>query len=122
MLLGRALATHKQEHQLLPKLLALPILSSDALSSVSYATEEMMLVLALAGAGALGAMLPIGAAIAILLAIVVTSYRQTVRAYPRGGGSYIDDPARSGEKGTTFRPPPYPLLTTATTSAVRRSA
>ena len=72
-----------------PKLLALPILSSDALSSVAYATEEMMLVLALAGATALGAMLPIGGAIALLLAIVVTSYRQTVRAYPRGGGSYI---------------------------------
>ena len=89
LLLGRALATHKQEHQLLPKLLALPILSSDALSSVAYATEEMMLVLALAGAAALGFMLPIGAAIAVLLAIVVTSYRQTVRAYPRGGGSYI---------------------------------
>ena len=89
LLLGRALATNKQEHQLLPKLLALPILSSDALSSVAYATEEMMLVLALAGAVALEAMLPIGAAIAVLLAIVVTSYRQTVRAYPRGGGSYI---------------------------------
>jgi len=89
LLLGRALATNKQEHQLLPKLLALPILSSDALSSVAYATEEMMLVLALAGAVALGAMIPIGGAIALLLAIVVTSYRQTVRAYPRGGGSYI---------------------------------
>jgi amino acid transporter len=89
LLLGRALATNKQEHQLLPKLLALPILSSDALSSVAYATEEMMLVLALAGATALSAMLPIGGAIALLLAIVVTSYRQTVRAYPRGGGSYI---------------------------------
>ena len=89
LLLGRALATNKQEHQLLPKLLALPILSSDALSSVAYATEEMMLVLALAGAAALSSMLPIGGAIALLLAIVVTSYRQTVRAYPRGGGSYI---------------------------------
>ena len=89
LLLGRALATNKQEHQLLPKLLALPILSSDALSSVAYATEEMMLVLALAGAAALSASLPIGGAIALLLAIVVTSYRQTVRAYPRGGGSYI---------------------------------
>lgn len=87
--LGRAIATAKQEHQLLPKVLALPILSSDALSSVSYATEEMMLVLALAGSAALAAMLPIGVAIAVLLAIVVTSYRQTVRAYPRGGGSYI---------------------------------
>ena len=58
LLLGRALATNKQEHQLLPKLLALPILSSDALSSVAYATEEMMLVLALAGAAALSSMLP----------------------------------------------------------------
>ena len=89
VLLGRALATHKLEHQLLPKLLALPVFSSDALSSVAYATEEMMLVLALAGAAALGYMIPIGVAIALLLVIVVTSYRQTVRAYPRGGGSYI---------------------------------
>ncbi len=89
LFVGRALATNKSEHQLLPKLLALPVLSSDALSSVAYATEEMMLVLSLAGAAALSYMLPIGFAIAILLAIVVTSYRQTVRAYPRGGGSYI---------------------------------
>lgn len=89
LLLGRALATNKQEHQLLPKVLALPVFSSDPLSSVAYATEEMMLVLSLAGAAALAAMLPIGFAIAMLLAIVITSYRQTVRAYPRGGGSYI---------------------------------
>ena len=89
LFVGRAISTSKQEHQLLPKLLALPVLSSDALSSVAYATEEMMLVLALAGAAALGYMLPIAFAIAILLAVVVTSYRQTVRAYPRGGGSYI---------------------------------
>ena len=89
LFVGRALATNKQEHQLLPKVLALPVLSSDALSSVAYATEEMMLVLSLAGAAALSSMLPIGFAIAVLLAIVVTSYRQTVRAYPRGGGSYI---------------------------------
>jgi amino acid transporter len=89
LLVGRALASHKQEHQLLPKVLALPVFSSDPLSSVAYATEEMMLVLALAGATAFSYMLPIGLAIAALLAIVVTSYRQTVRAYPRGGGSYI---------------------------------
>ncbi len=89
LLVGRALASHKQEHQLLPKTLALPVFSSDPLSSVSYATEEMMLVLALAGAAALSKMIPIALAIAALLAIVVTSYRQTVRAYPRGGGSYI---------------------------------
>ncbi len=88
-LLGHSLASHKAEHQLLPKVLALPVFSSDPLSSVAYATEEMMLVLAAAGAAALALMLPIGLAIAALLAIVITSYRQTVRAYPAGGGSYI---------------------------------
>jgi amino acid transporter len=89
LLLGRALATQKQEHQLLPKILALPVFSSDALSSVAYATEEMMLVLVAAGAGALAYKLPIAVAIATLMVIVVTSYRQTVRAYPQGGGSYV---------------------------------
>ena len=67
LLLGRALATHKQEHQLLPKLLALPILSSDALSSVAYATEEMMLVLA-----NLGTIPGLVAAAAILTDYVLT--------------------------------------------------
>jgi amino acid transporter len=89
LVLGRAIASHKQEHQLLPKVLALPVFSSDPLSSNAYATEEMMLVLAAAGAMALSLMLPIAFAIALLLVIVITSYRQTVRAYPRGGGSYI---------------------------------
>jgi amino acid transporter len=89
VLVGRALPSHKLEHQLLPKVLALPVFASDPLSSVAYATEQMMLVLVVAGAAALSFMLPIGLAIAALLAIVVTSYRQTVRAYPRGGGSYI---------------------------------
>jgi len=89
IVVGRALATHTQEHQLLPKALALPVFSSDALSSNAYATEEMMLVLSAAGATAFTLMVPIGIAIALLLAIVVASYRQTVHAYPRGGGSYI---------------------------------
>jgi amino acid transporter len=89
LLVGRALSTYSQEHQLLPKTLALPVFSSDPLSSVAYATEEMMLVLVTAGVAALSYRLPIALAIAALLAIVVTSYRQTVRAYPRGGGSYI---------------------------------
>ena len=89
LFLGRAIASDKAEHQLLPKSLALPVFSSDALSSNAYATEEMMLVLVAAGVGALGLRLPIALAIAALLAIVVTSYRQTVRAYPTGGGSYI---------------------------------
>jgi amino acid transporter len=89
ILVGRQVASSKMEHTLLPKVLALPVFSSDALSSVAYATEEMMIALALAGVVAFGAMLPIAALVAVVLAIVVTSYRQTVRAYPRGGGSYI---------------------------------
>src|SRR6266581_729413 len=89
VLVGRTLSSHRLEHQLLPKILALPVFSSDALSSVAYATEEMMLVLAAAGATALYLTFPLGITIAGLLAIVVSSYRQTVRAYPRGGGSYI---------------------------------
>jgi amino acid transporter len=89
VLVGRTISSYKLEHQLLPKSLALPVFSSDPLSSVAYATEEMMLVLVVAGAGALTLKIPIAAAIAALLAIVVASYRQTVRAYPHGGGSYI---------------------------------
>lgn len=89
VLLGRAIASHKLEHQLLPKFLALPVFSSDPLSSNAYATEEMMLVLVTAGAGALIYRIPIAAVIATVLIIVIVSYRQTVRAYPNGGGSYI---------------------------------
>jgi amino acid transporter len=89
VLVGGALASHKAEHQLLPKILALPVFSSDPLSSNAYATEEMMLVLVAAGAGALAFRIPIAIAIATVLVIVIVSYRQTVRAYPSGGGSYI---------------------------------
>jgi amino acid transporter len=89
VLVGRPLASHKAEHQLLPKFLALPVFSSDPLSSNAYATEEMMLVLVTAGAGALIYRIPIAIAIATVLVIVIVSYRQTVRAYPGGGGSYI---------------------------------
>jgi amino acid transporter len=89
VLVGRPLASHKAEHQLLPKVLALPVFSSDPLSSNAYATEEMMLVLATAGASALAFRIPIAIAIATVLVIVIVSYRQTVRAYPSGGGSYI---------------------------------
>jgi amino acid transporter len=89
VLVGRALASHKLEHQLLPKFLALPVFSSDPLSSNAYATEEMMLVLVSAGAGALIYRIPIALVIAAVLMIVIVSYRQTVRAYPSGGGSYI---------------------------------
>jgi amino acid transporter len=91
LLVGRAVASHKLEHTLLPKVLALPVFSSDALSSVAYATEEILAVLLSVGVGAAvySKVMPISIAIALLMAIVVTSYRQTVRAYPNGGGAYI---------------------------------
>ncbi len=91
VLVGRAMASQRLEHTLLPKILALPVFSSDALSSVAYATEEILHVLlgATLAAYAYRYVMPIAAAIAILMAIVVASYRQTVRAYPNGGGAYI---------------------------------
>jgi amino acid transporter len=89
LLLGRALASHKAEHQLLPKLLALPVFASDQLSSVAYATEEMLLVLVLAGTAGLSLLMPLSLGVAALLVVVIVSYRQTVREYPQGGGSYI---------------------------------
>jgi amino acid transporter len=89
VLLGRALASHTAEHQLLPKLLALPVFASDQLSSVAYATEELLLVLVLAGTSGLPLLSPLSIGVATLLVVVIASYRQTVREYPQGGGSYI---------------------------------
>lgn len=86
---GRVMASHELEHTLLPKVVALPVFSSDTLSSNAYATQEMLLVLGMAGAGALSLVLPISLAVALLLGVVIISYRQTVRAYPSGGGAYI---------------------------------
>ena len=87
-LLGHPLARQQEQLQLLPKRLALPVFASDALSSVAYATEEAMLVLALAGAAAFRLVTPVSLAVATLLAVVVISYRQTIRAYPQGGGAF----------------------------------
>src|SRR3954464_9292703 len=89
VLLGRAFSSHQLEHTLLPKVLALPVFASDALSSVSYATGEILLALTLATTDPTKYVLPIAVAIAALMGIVVSSYRQTVRAYPGGGGAYI---------------------------------
>lgn len=88
-LIGPPLKTTEAKHQRLTKVKALAVFSSDALSSVAYATEEILLVLAAAGAGALGVSLPITASIITLMLIVAFSYRQTIHAYPSGGGSYI---------------------------------
>ena len=88
VMVGRPLASHMAEHQLLPKRLALPVFASDALSSVAYATEEAMIVLALAGVAAFSFITPVSLAVATLLGVVVVSYRQTIRAYPQGGGAF----------------------------------
>jgi amino acid transporter len=89
ILVGRRMPTHRLEHTLLPKVLALPVFSSDALSSVAYATEQILFVLLAASANAAHLVMPISFAIAALMVVVVASYRQTVRAYPSGGGAYI---------------------------------
>lgn len=88
-ILGRPLETARQKHERLPKFLALPVFSSDAVSSVAYGPQEVLIPLVVAGAAAWTASLPIGIAIALLIAIVTMSYRQTIYAYPHGGGSYI---------------------------------
>jgi amino acid transporter len=87
-LIGPPLASGDIVHERLGKLKALAIFSSDNLSSAAYATEEMLLVLILAGSGAFDYALPIAVTIALLVAIVAISYIQLVRAYPRGGGAY----------------------------------
>ena len=76
-------------HERMRKSVALPILSSDALSSVAYGPEAMLAVLALAGSGALCLSLRLSAAIVVLMVAVGLSYRQLIHAYPHGGGSYV---------------------------------
>jgi amino acid transporter len=87
-IIGLPLPSARMVHERLNKVQALAVLSSDALSSVAYATEEILLILVLAGSGALGLSWPIATAIGVLLLIVATSYYQTVHAYPTGGGAY----------------------------------
>ncbi|NLE50284.1 MAG: APC family permease [Chloroflexi bacterium] len=88
---GKPLRTEALSHERVSKRVGLAVFASDALSSTAYATEEILIILALAGTGAatLGLSIPIAIAIAILLVIVTISYRQTINAYPNGGGAYI---------------------------------
>jgi amino acid transporter len=88
VLVGRPLRSQQLHETLLPKWLALPVFCSDPISSVAYATEEIVLVLATAGAAYLGLAKWIAVAVAALLVIVVLSYRQTCHAYPNGGGAF----------------------------------
>ena len=89
LFVGTPLPTAQSRHERLGKASALAVFASDPLSSVAYATEAILLVLILAGKPALSYSLPIGVGIAALILIVVASYRQTIRAYPLGGGAYI---------------------------------
>jgi amino acid transporter len=100
VLVGRPLATTEMEHQRIPKTIALAVFSSDAISSTAYATEEILFVVAVGGSSlalGLSKLIPIGIAVAVLLTIVVTSYRQTIFAYPSGGGSYVVSRENLGE-------------------------
>jgi len=89
LVVGAPMPLAQARHERLGNAVALAVFASDALSSVAYATEEILLVLVLAGTAALSYSLPVGLGIAALFAVVVTSYRQTVQAYPQGGGAYI---------------------------------
>src|SRR4051794_29424243 len=96
-LVGTPLRSDRLHEQLLPKRLALPVFCSDPLSSVAYATEQIVLVLALGGLGLLALTPWLGAAVVLLLVIVVASYRQTCDAYPDGGGAYAVSRENLGE-------------------------
>lgn len=96
VLLGAPLRSTAIAHERMRKLVALPVLSADALSSVAYGPEAMLAVLVLAGTAGLRYSVPIAATIAFLMLAVGVSYRQTIRAYPHGGGSYIVATANLG--------------------------
>jgi amino acid transporter len=89
LIVGKPIPSERAHHERFSRITGLAILSSDALSSVAYATEEILRVLVLVGTGALSIATPIGFVIAAILAVVVFSYRQTLHAYPSGGGAYV---------------------------------
>ena len=89
VIVGARIPSHQAHHERLSRVTGLAVLSSDALSSVAYATEEILRVLLVGGIAAMSLVTPIGLVIAVTLAIVVFSYRQTIHAYPSGGGAYI---------------------------------
>jgi amino acid transporter len=89
LMVGSPIPTTLAKHERLGRVTGLAVFASDALSSVAYATEAILLVLVLAGSAALHLSVPIALGIAVLVAIVVTSYRQAILAYPQGGGAYV---------------------------------
>src|SRR5215217_8803116 len=88
LLLGRKLRSAQLGETLLPKRIALPVFASDALSSVAYAPDEIFLTLSIAGLAALAISWKVALVVAVVLLVVVLSYRQNVYAYPSGGGDY----------------------------------
>src|SRR5882757_4223615 len=97
---GRPLATTQMEEQRITKKIALAVYSSDALSSTAYATEEILFVTALGASSlalGLSKLVPIAIVVAVLLAIVIVSYRQVIFAYPDGGGAYVVSRENIGE-------------------------
>jgi amino acid transporter len=100
MLVGRPLRTASLGEQLLSKRLALPVFCSDPISSVAYATQEILLVLTLGGVALLRLAPWVGLAIVVLLGIVVASYRQICFAYPNGGGAYVVSRDTLGERAS----------------------
>ncbi len=96
-LIGRPLQTADAPHQTIGKAVGLAVFASDALSSTAYATQEILIILAVAGTAAFGYVFPISIAIVILMAIVTISYEQTIHAYPGGGGAYIVSRDNLGE-------------------------
>ena len=102
ILLGRKLRSSQLGETLLPKRVALPVFASDALSSVAYAPDEIFIILSLAGASAYAYSWQVALAVAAVMLVVIASYRQTVHAYPSGGGDYEVARVNLGEKaGTT---------------------
>ena len=95
--IGRPLSTADAPYQTIGKAVGLAVFASDALSSTAYATQEILGVLAVAGAMAYDFVFPISIAIVALLAIVTISYEQTIHAYPGGGGAYIVSRDNLGE-------------------------
>jgi amino acid transporter len=89
LIVGAPIPSRLAHHERFSKITGLAVLSSDALSSVAYATEEILRVLTIGGLAALSLVTPIGAVIATVMVVVVFSYRQTIHAYPSGGGAYI---------------------------------
>ena len=92
LFIGNPIATSEDHHQRISKKVALPVFASDAISSTAYATEEILIVflsLGAVGMAAYSMLVPISLMVVALLIIVVTSYRQTIFAYPNGGGSYV---------------------------------